>query len=201
MRRKEENSATKNKILLESFKLFAYKPWSEVVYQDIEKAVGCSRGAILHHVQTKENLFNEVMKKYVFGRKTSCMVAHAQGLWNNILLFLAMRENEKREFEAMGIMNINRAYTYIACNALYFGKEMSALIDQWINGEFEYWKTLLIEAVETKEIKADIDIDLEARLFLNVFLGTSYSNLPSSTGYDLELLKSEFEYLYDKLKV
>lgn len=200
MRRKAENSATKNKILFESFKLFTCKPWSDVVYQDIEKATGFSRGAILYHIQTKENLFNEVMKKYVFERRTSCMVAHAQGLWNNILLFLSMRENEKKEFEAMGIMNINRAYTYIACNALYCGREMNVLIDQWINGEFDYWKTLLTEAVKNEEIKADIDIELEARLFLKVFLGTSYSNLASSTGYSLEILKSEFKNLYDKLK-
>ncbi len=77
---------------------------------------------------------------------------------------------------------------------------MNVLIDQWINGEFDYWKTLLTEAVQNEEIKADIDIELEARLFLNVFLGTSYSNLASSTGYSLEILKSAFKNLYDKLK-
>lgn len=200
MRRKAENSVSKNKILLEAFKLFVNKPWSEVVFQDIEKATGLSRGAILYHVQTKENLFNEVMKKYVLDRKTSVMTPHVHGLWNNILSLLEMRRIEKAEFEAMGIMNINRAYTHIACNALFYGSNMNEQINQWINGEFIHWKMLLNEAIKDKEIRSDIDVDLEARLFLNVFLGTSYSNLPSSTGYDLDFLETEFNNLYCKLK-
>ena len=49
MRYKDPNNVSKQKILLESFKLFATKPFSDITFTDIEKVTGLSRGAILYH--------------------------------------------------------------------------------------------------------------------------------------------------------
>ena len=57
---------TKNKLIIEAFKLFASKPYDQVTFSDLEKATGLSRGAILYHIKTKENLFIEVINYFIF---------------------------------------------------------------------------------------------------------------------------------------
>ena len=42
MRYKDSNNASKQKILLECFKLFAIKPFSNITFSDIEKVTGLS---------------------------------------------------------------------------------------------------------------------------------------------------------------
>lgn len=200
MRKKAENSESKNKILLESFKLFACKPWSEVTFLDIEKATGLSRGAILYHIKNKDNLFDEVMKKFIFTRNSISTARKSVGLWNNIVSFLEDRINEKKEYEEIGILNVNRAFVYIECNALYFHHGMCEMAIAWSLDELNYWKALLNEAIEIGEIKEDTNVELVAQLFMNIFMGTSYAGMIRPNGYDIDLLKSEFEILYRSLK-
>ena len=51
-----DGKPTKNRLLIEAFKLFAHKPYDRVTFADLEEVTGLSRGAILYHIKTKENL-------------------------------------------------------------------------------------------------------------------------------------------------
>ena len=44
--------STKDKLLIEAFKLFTSKPYDRVTFADLEQATGLSRGAILYHIKT-----------------------------------------------------------------------------------------------------------------------------------------------------
>ena len=57
-----DGKPTKNRLLIEAFKLFAHKPYDRVTFADLEEVTGLSRGAILYHIKTKENLFLNVVK-------------------------------------------------------------------------------------------------------------------------------------------
>ena len=64
-----DGKPTKNRLLIEAFKLFAHKPYDRVTFADLEEVTGLSRGAILYHIKTKENLLRErflVEKKIYF---------------------------------------------------------------------------------------------------------------------------------------
>lgn len=201
MRRKNEDNENKKKILLESFKLFASKPFGEVSYSEIQKATGLSRGAILYHIQSKENLFNLILHKLIFERNSISKFDITQKLWDNILAYIEEREKEQNEFKEMGIENINKAFINIECAGFYFQEKMHELTVNWINSELNFWKILIKNAVDNSEITNNIDIDKEARLFMNVFLGASYVGIGLPFGYDLNLLREDFEYLYNKIKL
>lgn len=201
MRRKNEDNENKKKILLESFKLFASKPFGEVSYSEIQKATGLSRGAILYHVQSKENLFNLVLHKLIFERNSISQFDTHQKLWDNIVAYIEEREREQNEFKEMGIENINKAFINIECAGFYFQEKMHDLAVKWITSELNFWNKLIKRAIDNNEIVDNIDIDKEARLFLNVFLGASYVGIGLPLGYDLKLLKEDFRYLYDKIKL
>lgn len=201
MRRKNEDHENKKKILLESFKLFANKPFGEVSYSEIQKATGLSRGAILYHIQSKENLFNLVLHKLIFERNSISNFDMNQKLWDNIVAYIEEREKEQNEFKEMGIENINKAFINIECAGFYFQEKMHELTVNWINSELNFWKLLIKRAVENGEIRDNIDIQKESRLFLNVFLGASYVGIGLPLGYDLQLLREDFKYLYNKIKL
>lgn len=64
----KDGRPTKRRLLIEAFKLFALRPYDRVTLADLENATGLSRGAILYHIKTKENLFLNVVNKFVFER-------------------------------------------------------------------------------------------------------------------------------------
>lgn len=64
MRYKDPNNVSKQKILLESFKLFATKPFSDITFTDIEKVTGLSRGAILYHFKSKDEILASIIDRF-----------------------------------------------------------------------------------------------------------------------------------------
>ncbi len=64
------NTSTKENILLQAFILFSKKPYDKVTFEDLEKATGLRRGALLYHVKTKMNLFNEVIESSILNRSS-----------------------------------------------------------------------------------------------------------------------------------
>lgn len=65
MNRKNDSKQTVNKILTISSKLFNEKGYENTSIQDIVNSLGMSKGAIFHHFKSKDEIFNEVMKRQV----------------------------------------------------------------------------------------------------------------------------------------
>ena len=69
MRYKDPNNVSKQKILLESFKLFATKPFSDITFTDIEKVTGLSRGAILYHFKSKDEILASIIDRFIINKE------------------------------------------------------------------------------------------------------------------------------------
>lgn len=201
MRHKAENSVSKNKILLEAFKLFASKPFEKVTFADLEKATGLSRGAILYHIQTKENLFEMVLENLIFKRSTIVSNDNIVGLWNHIEDFIQERIKEQEDFSSSSIANVNKAFFNIECSAFSCSDKMADFALSWVEKELASWIKLLNDAIAAKEIKSDIDIVAYAHIFMNIFMGASYIGIGLPNGYDIENMKKQYRYLYDQIKI
>lgn len=57
--------STKDKLLIEAFKLFTSKPYDRVTFADLEQATGLSRGAILYHIKQRKFIFKCSQKIYI----------------------------------------------------------------------------------------------------------------------------------------
>lgn len=201
MRRKAENSVSKNKILLEAFKLFASKPFEKVTFADLEKATGLSRGAILYHIQTKENLFEMVLENLIFKRSTIVSNDNIVGLWNHIEDFIQKRIEEQEDFSSSAIANVNKAFFNIECSAFSCNDKMADFAASWVEKELASWTKLLNDAIAAKEIKSDIDIVTYAHIFMNIFMGASYIGVGLPNGYDIENMRKQYCYLYSQIKI
>lgn len=197
-------SKTKCSVLLEAFKLFSTKPYDQVTFTDLEASTGLSRGAILYHIKNKENLFRCVIDDYVLSKSVLTTAYEAEiknySFWNFILKFIDLCIEEKNELRELGIHNMNRSMLTIECAAFYNYPTMEEKAEEWHENDMAIWTKVLERAMEEKEIKDNIDIKLVVNILENIYLGTSFSGIAHSKGYDINLMKKEYQFIYNMIK-
>lgn len=196
------SKSTKEKLIIEAFKLFASKPYDQVTFADLEKVTNLSRGAILYHVKTKENLFNEVIHYFIFHTvsATSLQDRDEMTLKEFIMACLKECDKERKSMAEIGILNINIAKLNIESQGFYFYPQMKEKAKKWIEDQYAVWMQVLARAIERGEIKPVEDINDIASLFINLYLGISYSGIIREDGIDLEKLKKDCFFIYNMLK-
>lgn len=202
MRYKDPNSASRQKILLESFKLFASKSLSDITFSDIEKATNLSRGAILYHFKTKDQIFTEIVNQFVLDKDNKLPAIDIEkSLWANIESFIDAKKKQQAFLTNIGIANANRAYICMTTNAMFFLEDMLQKMTQRRERELQYLHDLLCSAKNKGEIKKEIDEELWAKFFFNIYYGYSYTSMASLNGCDLDYLSEQFKHLYNLIKV
>lgn len=196
-----ERKPTKERLIIEAFKLFASKPYDRVTFTDLELATGLSRGAILYHIKTKENLFFDVVKKFIFEHNSVSRISEKDqsNLKNFIESFISVCRKEKKELKNWEIDNINIAMLNIECSAFFVFPRMQDIAYEWFTNETKTWEKVIYNAITSKEIQCDINVTLWANLFESVYLGSSFKGIANKLGYDIEQMEHEFFQLYKLL--
>ncbi len=200
MRYKDPNNVSKQKILLESFKLFATKPFSDITFTDIEKVTGLSRGAILYHFKSKDEILASIIDRFIINKEYDLpTIDVSKSMWDNIKNFIAVKQRQQEFFTSIGIQNINRAFIYIAANCMNLLKEIPNETQQRLEKEKKYWKELLLLGIEKQEIKNNVNVEVEKLSFMEIYYGYSYMSMTTPNGYDTNCLLEKFQHLYFKL--
>lgn len=196
-----ECTNTKKEILLQAFVLFSKKPYDQVTFSDLELVTGLSRGAILYHVKTKINLFNDVIKSSLLSRSSTLeiQIQEKDCLKNFILEFINNCEVAMKSMRSYGIKNINRAHFNIESQALYYYANYDEISKQWVSTEIKIWKQVIKKAIEKEEI-IEVDSEIMALVFEKIYLGHAYTAVTNENGCDIELLKRELFIIYELVK-
>lgn len=197
-----DGKSTKNRLLIEAGKLYASKPYDRVTFADLEEVTGLSRGAILYHVKSKESLFLDVVKTFIFERNSvfSIPETYRNSLKQFIDQFLLSCQKEKDELTEIGVLNINNAMLNIEISAFFVIPEMREYAYEWYSKEREIWKIVVNNAANNNEINSNLDIDTIADLFVNVYLGASFEGIVYKNGYKISKLEKEFNQLYNLIQ-
>lgn len=193
---------TKTKIIIEAFKLFASKPYDQVTFADLEKATNLSRGAIMYHIKTKENLFLEVMHYFIFHTPTVESVEVKKDMTLKDFIFACIDEcaKEIKNLEEIGILNINLAKLNIESQGFYFYSAMKDEAIKWSNEQYATWEKVIENAISKNEIKPISEPHDIASLFINQYLGISYSGIIRENGMDLKKLEKDLLLIYGLIK-
>ena len=197
-----DGKSTKNKLLIEAVKLYASKPYDRVTFADLEEVTGLSRGAILYHVKSKESLFLDVVKNFIFERNSVLSIpeTYRNSLKQFIAQFLLSCQKEKDELTEIGVLNINNAMLNIEISAFFVIPEMREYAYEWYSKEREIWKIVVNNAAINNEINSNLDIDTIADLFVNIYLGASFEGIVYKNGYKISKLEKEFNQLYNLIQ-
>lgn len=192
---------TKDRLILEAFKLFCSKPYDQVTFSDLEKVTGLSRGAVLYHFSAKENIFFQVIDTYIFATHSIASIPthERQNLFSFIISFIDKVKKEKQKMNELGLDNMNLALLTIEASAFTFYPDMQNKANDWLKKEENIWKEVIDNAIANQEIK-NIDKDILSKLFQKIYLGCSYISATLPKGIDLDSLKDDFMFLYSAIK-
>jgi TetR/AcrR family transcriptional repressor of nem operon len=192
---------TKEYIIDEAYRLFLSKSYEAVSISDISNAIGFTKGALYHHFQNKEELFKAVIDKHL-------RFSPMGDLKPDITLGDFIRENVEHARQIVDAIHIEQNrfvpvnYLAIIIDAFrhYSGFDQHNL--QLFIGETNRIKQVLDHAVETGEIREDIDTQIMALNFFSIAMGIA-SNLisrssPSSAIDTYRLQLNEFYKLLKK---
>lgn len=203
--RKGESSkggASRQRIILEAFKLFATRPYEHVTFSVMEKEIGISRGSMVYYFGNKEGLFREVLKTLVLDVSPVMSVpdAYKLSLCSFYNYFIETMIKQQSQFSDVGVVNINEAYMRIENSALTYIDHFKEYGSQWYNEERMVWKTVIENAVSTGEIKPDINPEILSHMFEDCYLGSSFKGVFTANGYDLDTLKKTYDQIYAIVK-
>ncbi|MCM0347404.1 TetR/AcrR family transcriptional regulator [Bacteroides fragilis] len=193
--------STKEKLIIEAFKLFASKPYDQVTFADLEKVTNLSRGAILYHVKTKENLFNEVIHYFIFQTVSAASVENRDKMTLREFLMACIDECDRgiKKMAEIGIYNINLAKLNIESQGFYFYPQMKEEAEKWLEEQYAIFEKVIEKAIVECEIKPVADISCIASLFIDSYLGISYSGIIRDNGMDINKLKNNLLLIYSML--
>ena len=190
---------TKDLILKESYKLFAWKRYEQVTVSDLERVTKLTRGAIFYYMKNKEHLFIEVLDKYMLSRN----LAPATGqmtLLSYIDLFIEKIKETKKQMISLGVKNMNFAYANISNQAIYYYPEYSKLAKERDDEDLKSWITVLQNAVQSGEVVDSIEVASVANLFQLIYIGLGNKGIILPEGIDLEETRKTFMSIYNLIK-
>ena len=190
---------TKDLILKESFKLFAWKRYEQVTVSDLERVTKLTRGAIFYYMKNKEHLFIEVLDKYMLDRNTP-QVDEQMTLMLYIDLFIEQIRKSKKQMSLLGVKNMNFAYANIANQAIYYYPEFVKLAKEKEDEELNNWIKVLHNAVQSGEIIDAIDVESLANIFQLMFTGLCNKGIMLADGIDLDETLKSFLCIYKLIK-
>ncbi len=196
--------SSKGLIILEAFKLFAYHTYEQVTYNELEKSTKLSRGALMYHFKTKEDIFRAVCDKYLIQessiqKKIDAKVRMDMTLKHFIELYIEIVQEVKAAMKEVGIKNINRALINITNQATYYYPKFEIDAMKWQARQIQLWNDILKKAKKNGEIRKEIDINVLSDLFEDIYCGISYSGIVYPEGIEIERLKKAFYFIYDMI--
>ena len=190
---------TKELILKESFKLFAWKRYEQVTVSDLERVTKLTRGAIFYYMKNKEHLFIEVLDKYMLGRNLAPTDGQ-QSLLSYIDYFINQMKEFKKQMIMLGVKNMNFAYANIANQAIYYYPDYAKLAKERDDEDLKHWIKVLQNAAQSGEVILSVDVESVANIFQQTYVGLCNKGIIQPEGIDPEETRKTFMSIYNLIK-
>jgi AcrR family transcriptional regulator len=190
---------TKEHILQTSLHLFMQKGYKEVTMKDIVDNTGLSKGAFYHYFDSKEKVFEEVIKRF-FGNTLSEDLAVFAGksleYFYNALL--SRIKTSRKHFEQLPVVKENRKsnmnYYYLIFDAMRIIPKFKEQHKSSQENELKIWIDVVRSARENGEISSEMTDEQIAKLFIYIGDGINISKISSN---DVAKIEKELKFLWD----
>lgn len=189
----------------EALKLFLTKRYEGVSISDIEEASGMTRGAIKYHGKGKLGLFYNVIKHFLVDKQNLEYKMNPE-MPKSLKSFIdCYVESCKNTLESLrdidrSVTNGSRGYMALILQICDYFPDLNEQYLTNRNNELTRWIEILNSAIQTQEIRKDIDVLATAKSFMNIFYGQSFLDA-LSVGLNTMELKLQFHNLYNLLKI
>lgn len=197
---KEKNK--KDSILDGCFKLLLQKREGGITVTDLEKSIGVTRGKIFYYYKDMDEIIRSTIEHYFqkvvdyFGffyneEKTT--------LWNFLFDYV---ENWKKfdqsivELTGDSASSVINFFLHATASYPNFEVKIKSLFEK----ELKCWETVLNKAIESSEIKANVDVPVVATKFYCMHMGVVVQSYFVPNSFKASTLQMLFISLYEDLK-
>lgn len=201
-----KGSETKRLIREAAYKQFLTKDYNTVPLKEIEKSLNLSRGCMSYHYPSKQELFIDVIDFYIFHKQDAknkfkdishisllefidYYIKKVEETMNATRIYLIEKEKT----------NITRAYLNLILQAEYFYPGFNEAFNEITNKEIKLWERIFVKAVETKEIRSDVNPSTLALTFRILLFGKCFQDALVN-GLRIEELKVVLYNQYELIK-
>lgn len=201
----EKTQRIKEHIIDESFKLFASKNYERVVVPDIEITTGLTRGSIFYHIRNKEDLFIQVIDKYVVDKfllfiKRKMQIQKETTLKGFLASYIRSIEKEIDFMHSLSIANVYKSYFFLIMEASLHYPHFDEKMQDLINMSDRVWERIIRQAIINGEIKEDTDIHHTVIRFRNCFIAMGLIKSLTLEELDINELTRHYSTTYYSLK-
>lgn len=201
-----KGSETKRLIREAAYKQFLTKDYNTVPLKEIEKSLNLSRGCMSYHYPSKQELFIDVIDFYIFHKQDAKNkfkdISHTSLL--EFIDYYIKRVEETMDAMKVYLIekektNIIRAYLNLILQAEYFYPGFNGAFNEITNKEIKLWERIFVRAVETKEIRSDVNPSILALTFRILLFGKCFQDALVN-GLRIEELKAVLYNQYELIK-
>ncbi len=195
----------KDQLFKAAFKLFLTRHLDGISIADIEKVSGMTRGAIFYYANSKEELFKEVVKYFILEKQNienKIPTNNSESFKDFLIHYIDGVDKTMKSMQdiidELSLSNASKSYLSLILDISSYD-DLAEHVVRIQNNETSKWVTVLYKAIESKEIRSDIDVMKTAKHFQYIFYGLSYIEACIS-GLRIENLKEQFMNLYEIIK-
>ena len=198
--------SNKERLFDAAFKLMLASSIGEISLADVERASGLSKGAIFYYASNKMDFFRKVIESRIIQRQDiHKKVAYQEGM--SLLSFIdayidGINRTRAAYGQAIGQMpdtnTVNSYITIILQSRKYYPDLADAYV-AILQGERDLWEKVLNDAIQSGEIRADVDVRTMAATFQDIFYGRVYATTLVAP-MDTDALANQMKTLYKLLK-
>ena len=201
-----KGSETKRLIREAAYKQFLTKDYNTVPLKEIEKSLNLSRGCMSYHYPSKQELFIDVIDFYIFHKQDAKNkfkdISHTSLL--EFIDYYIKRVEETMDAMKVYLIekektNTTRAYLNLILQAEYFYPGFNGAFNEITNKEIKLWERIFVRAVETKEIRSDVNPSILALTFRILLFGKCFQDALVN-GLRIEELKAVLYNQYELIK-
>lgn len=158
----------KDWIVEQACRLFLSKGYDGVSVQDICTSVGMTKGALYHHFLNKDDLFRAVVEQY-----SGIKAMHLEKPFTSLRNYVDFKVEKAKVLvgTASDIQYVPMSYLSLMLDAMRHYPEIRDHKEQILNTEFTEAKRALEMAVQSGEIRDDINVEATALNFISITLG------------------------------
>ncbi|KGN81787.1 hypothetical protein HW49_03595 [Porphyromonadaceae bacterium COT-184 OH4590] len=188
----------KDLIIQKAFVLFLNKGFNGTSISHIQTAVNTSRGAIYHYFKSKEDIYREVVDRYLITALsvvTKISEEDKTTLYDTIIYAIKERRKIIDDIKSITTEPLSDFYYFkLVYDACDFYKGFVEKINLINHRELSEWKSIIAISIANKEIKNDLNIDFIANNFvlLPQSVGLKYSFNGTLNIDELEMMYFEF---------
>ena len=196
----------KEYIVGKAFDVFMSKGYDSTSITVLQKELGMSRGAMYRYFKSKEELFFEVIDRYVFGLIDRFKPKTADDTTLAGLIEYLYRYN-KRLFTYFDKQNIETRFLNFTALVIQAAKHYPGFTEKMkiVNDEsIDLWRKAIINSIAKNEIREDVNVDILAGLFSagskNMKDIEQEFEFESKFIQKIKIWKRDKEYLYSLIK-